>query len=193
MQLWQLLYSEHLCWCVSPENIKFPLFAYNRNYMYDNNQWYYIITTTVINFPYFHIGNEIAYWCPAGFLIVFLSNLPRLGKRKLILMVFVRLFDLSLLGFVLFLLVSERITAACDCGTPWTFLLPFKYSRLWISSFKLMFYCYQYPKSLLLFWLVYCQCPEHLAKKRLWAIEFVSCDTSSTADPKRRFGWLVFW
>ena len=41
-------------------------------------------------------------------------------------MLFVRLFDLCLFGFVgfLFLLVSGR-AAVCDCGTPCTFLLPF--------------------------------------------------------------------
>ena len=41
-------------------------------------------------------------------------------------MLFVRLFDLRLFGFVcfLFLLVSWK-GWVCDCGTPWTFLLPF--------------------------------------------------------------------
>ena len=39
---------------------------------------------------------------------------------------FVRLLDLHLFGFVcfLFLLVAER-AAVCNCGTSWTFLLPF--------------------------------------------------------------------
>ena len=52
--------------------------------------------------------------------------LPRLGKRELILVLFMRLFDLCFFGFVgfLFLLVSGG-SAVCDCGTPWTFLLPF--------------------------------------------------------------------
>ena len=49
-----------------------------------------------------------------------------LGKRDLILVLFVRLFDLCLFGFVgfLFLLGLGR-AAVCDCGTPWTFLLSF--------------------------------------------------------------------
>ena len=53
-------------------------------------------------------------------------RLPRLGKRELILVLFVCLFDFRMFGFVcfLFLLVSGR-AAVCDCGTPWTFLLPF--------------------------------------------------------------------
>ena len=51
-------------------------------------------------------------------------RLPRLGKRELILVFFVRLFDLRLFGFVcfLFLLVSWK-SCVCNCCTLWTFLL----------------------------------------------------------------------
>ena len=58
------------------------------------------------------------------FSVLLVLRLPRLGKRELILVLFVRLFDLCLFGFVgfLFLLGSGK---GCDCGTPWTFLLPF--------------------------------------------------------------------
>ena len=38
---------------------------------------------------------------------------------------FVRLFDLRLFGFVCFLFWCLRRAAVCNCGTPWTFLLPF--------------------------------------------------------------------
>ena len=66
------------------------------------------------------------YVLPCYFvLVVFRSlalRLPRLGKRELILVLFVRLFDLRLLYFVC--LVLGRV-AVCDCGTPWTILLPF--------------------------------------------------------------------
>ena len=67
----------------------------------------------------------ILFLCFSGLLANSLQ-LPLLGKRDLILVLFVRLFDLRLFGFVwfLYLLVSEK-AAACDCGTPWTFLLPF--------------------------------------------------------------------
>ena len=53
-------------------------------------------------------------------------------ERELILVLFVRFFDLRLFGFVcfLFLLVSVK-GAASDCGTPWTFLLPF--FEMWTS------------------------------------------------------------
>ena len=60
------------------------------------------------------------------FSVLLVLRLPRLGKRELILVLFVRLFDLCLFGFVgfLFLLGSGK-AAVCDCGTRWTFLLPF--------------------------------------------------------------------
>ena len=69
--------------------------------------------------------------CVILFLLFFFSVLlvlllPRLGKRALILVLFVRLFGLCLFRFVgfLFLLGLGR-AAVCECGTPWTFLLPF--------------------------------------------------------------------
>ena len=54
------------------------------------------------------------------------KRLHRLGRRGLVLVLFVRLFGLCLFGFVgfLFLLVSGK-GCVFDCGTPWTFLLPF--------------------------------------------------------------------
>ena len=60
------------------------------------------------------------------FSVLLALRLPRLGKKVLILVLFVRLFDLRLFGFV----VSSSFwclgrAAVCDCGTPWTFLLPF--------------------------------------------------------------------
>ena len=57
------------------------------------------------------------------FSVLLALRLPHLGKRELILVLFVRLFDLRLFGFVCFLFLLGR-AAACDCGTPWTFLLP---------------------------------------------------------------------
>ena len=60
------------------------------------------------------------------FSVLLVLRLPRLRKRELILVLFVRLFGLCLFRFVgfLFLLGLGR-AAVCDCGTPWTFLLPF--------------------------------------------------------------------
>ena len=49
----------------------------------------------------------ILFFC---FSVLLALQLPRLGKRELILVLFVRLFDLCFFGFVgfLFLLVSEK-------------------------------------------------------------------------------------
>ena len=51
-------------------------------------------------------------------------RLPRFGKRELILVLFVRLFDVCLFGFVGSSWCLGR-AASCDCGTPKTFLLTF--------------------------------------------------------------------
>ena len=68
----------------------------------------------------------ILFLCFSVFLVL---RLPRLGKRELIFVLFVRLFGLCLFGFVgfLFLLGLGR-AAVCDCGTPW-FSLTFFCSR----------------------------------------------------------------
>ena len=60
------------------------------------------------------------------FSVRLVLRLPRLGKRELILVLFVRLFDLRLFGLSVssFSWCLGR-TAVCDCGTPWIFLLPF--------------------------------------------------------------------
>ena len=60
------------------------------------------------------------------FSVILVLRLPRLGKRELILVLFVRLLNLCLFRFVGFLFLWGLGRAAvCDCGTPWTFLLPF--------------------------------------------------------------------
>ena len=60
------------------------------------------------------------------FSVLLALRLPRLGKRELILVRIVCLFDLRLFG----LSVSSSSwclgrAAACDCDTPWTFLFYF--------------------------------------------------------------------
>ena len=49
------------------------------------------------------------------FSVLLVLRLPRLRKRELILMLFVRLFDLCLFGFVGFSWCLER-AAVCECG-----------------------------------------------------------------------------
>ena len=60
------------------------------------------------------------------FSVLLVLRLPCLGKRELILVLFVRLFGLCLFGLVGFLfLFGSGKAAVCDYGTPWTFLIPF--------------------------------------------------------------------
>ena len=81
---------------------------------------------------WFILRGDLFYVLPCVILLLCFSvllalRLPRLGKRELILVLFVRLFDLCLFGFVGFLSSSWCLgrAAVSDCGTPWTFLLPF--------------------------------------------------------------------
>ena len=93
---------------------------------------------TVVPVLVFHFGalwfilrGDLLYVLPCAILflcfLVFLAfRLPRLGKRELILLLFVR----SSICACLDLSVSSSSwclgrAAVCDCGTPWTFLLPF--------------------------------------------------------------------
>ena len=92
---------------------------------------------------WFILQGNLLYVCPCVILFLCFSvllvlRLPRLGKRELILVLFVRLIGLCLFRFVglLFLLGLGR-AAVCDCGTPWTFLLPFfLYFGMKIFSFS---------------------------------------------------------
>ena len=78
---------------------------------------------------WFILQGDLFYVLPCVILFLCFSvllalRLPRLGKRELILVLFVHLFDFRLFGFVCFLfqLVSGK-AAVFDCGSPWPFLL----------------------------------------------------------------------
>ena len=74
----------------------------------------------------------------------FLCCLPRLGNRELILVLFIRLFDLCLFGFMDSSSSSCLGRAAvCNCGTPWTFLLPF--IVICVALWLLAAYFHVYP------------------------------------------------
>ena len=79
---------------------------------------------------WFILRGDLLYVLPCVILFLCFSvllvlRLPGLGKRDLILVLFVRLFDLCLFGFVCFSSAwCLGRAAVCDCGTPWTFLLP---------------------------------------------------------------------
>ena len=80
---------------------------------------------------WFFLRGDLLYVFPCVILFLCFSvllvlRLHRLGKRELILVLFGRLFGLCLFR----LSVSSSSwglgrAAVCDCGTPWTFLLPF--------------------------------------------------------------------
>ena len=80
---------------------------------------------------WFTIRGDLFYVLPCAILFLCFSGLlalrlPRLGKTELILVLFVRLFDLCML--VLSVSSSSWClgrAAVCECGTPWTFLLLF--------------------------------------------------------------------
>ena len=61
------------------------------------------------------------------FSVLLALRLSRLGKKELILVLFVHLLDLRLFSFVSVSSSSWCLgrAAVCDCGTPWTFLLLF--------------------------------------------------------------------
>ena len=74
---------------------------------------------------WFILRGDLFYVLPCVLLFLYFSvhlalRLPRLEKRELILVIFVRLFDLCLFGFVGFFFL--RGAAVCSCGTPRTFL-----------------------------------------------------------------------
>ena len=102
--------------------------ALNPQVVYSADRSKAVVPVLVLLFValWFILRGNLFYVLPCVILFWYLSvllalRLPRLGKKELILVLFVHLFDLCLFGF---LLVSGK-AAVCDCGTPWTFLLPF--------------------------------------------------------------------
>ena len=88
---------------------------------------------------WFILRGDLLYVLPCVILFLCFSvllvlRLPRLGKRELILMLFVRLFDLCLFGFVgfLFLLVSGK-----GCGL-WLWHSPdFSLTFFWLAYWRI--------------------------------------------------------
>ena len=88
--------------------------------------------TTKLVALWFILRGDLLYVFPCVILflcfsVLLILRLPRLGKRELILVLFVRLFGLCLFRFVSSSSWGLGRAAVCDCGTPWTFLLPFLY------------------------------------------------------------------
>ena len=75
----------------------------------------------------FFFMSYLVLFCSLCFSVLLALRLPHLGKRELIL-VFFYMFVWFLLVFVLSVSSSSWClgrAAVCDCGIPWTFLLPF--------------------------------------------------------------------
>ena len=101
--------------------------ALNPPVVYSNDRSKAVVSVLVLLFValWLILRGDLLYVFPCVILFLCFSvllvlRLPRLGKRELILVFFVCLFDLS---------VSSSSwglgrAAVCDCGTPWTFLLP---------------------------------------------------------------------
>ena len=107
--------------------------ALNPTVVYSTDRSKAVVPVLVLLFValLFFLRDDLFYVLPCVilllcFFVLLALRLPRLGKRGLILVFFVRLFD------CLDLSVSSsswcpRMAAVFDCGTPWTFLLPFLY------------------------------------------------------------------
>ena len=107
--------------------------ALNPPVVYSTDRSKAVVPVLVLLFValWFILRGDLLYVLPCVILLCFsvllVLRLPRLEKRELILVLFVRLFDLCLFGFVgfLFLLVSGKGCGLYFCGTLWTFLLLF--------------------------------------------------------------------
>ena len=114
---------KHFC-CKAYRNLNFMVHSTDRSKA--------VVPMLVLLFValWFILRGDLFYVLPCVILFLCFSvllalRLPRLGKRELIVVLFVRLLDLPL--FVLSVSSSPWClgrAAVCDCGTPWTFLLP---------------------------------------------------------------------
>ena len=102
--------------------------ALNPTVVYSTDHSKAVVPVLLFGALWFILRGDLLYVLPCVILFLCFSvllalQLLRLGKRELILVLFVRLIDLCVFGFIgfLFLLVSGK-AAVCDCGTPWTFL-----------------------------------------------------------------------
>ena len=125
--------------------------AFNPHVVYSTDRSKAVVPVLVLLFValWFILPGDLFYVLPCVILFLCFSvllalRLLRLGKRELILVLSVRLFDLCLFGFVgfLFLLVSGN-----GCGL-WTFLLPFFFFFLCVCVFFAFVSRMFFPRSL---------------------------------------------
>ena len=94
------------------------LFSYHFFYSTDRSKAVVLVLVLLFVALWFILRGDLFYVLPCVILFLRFSvllalRLPRLGKRELILVLFVRLFDLCLFGFVGFLVL---LVSGKDCG-----------------------------------------------------------------------------
>ena len=95
-------------------------YIYNLTVAYSAERSKAVVPVLVLLFValWFILRGDLSYdltWCyfVLVFSVLLALRIPRLGKRELVLMLFVRLFDLCLFGFIGFLFLS---VSAKSCG-----------------------------------------------------------------------------
>ena len=125
--------------------LKRSFFALNPPVVYSIDRSEAVIPVLVLLFValWFILRGDLLYVLPCVifflcFSVLLVLRLPRLGNRELILVFFVRLFDLCLFGFVgfLFLLVSGK-----GCGLWLWHSLDFSLTFFFFFFYKCMYYC----------------------------------------------------
>ena len=111
--------------------------ALNPPVVYSTDRSKAVVSVLVLLFVALWLRGDLLYVFPCVILFLCFSvllvlRLPRLGKRELILVLFVRCACLDLSVSSSFWGLGRA--AVCDCGTPWTFLLPFL-TKILTSSF----------------------------------------------------------
>ena len=123
-----------------------PLPRHPASVVYSTDRSKAVVPVLVLLFValWFILRGDLFYVLPSVILFLCFSvllalQLPRLGKREPMLVLFIRLFVLCLFGFVGFLFLG-----VCDCGTPRTFLLPFFITTSCSDNLSIL--CEQYIK-----------------------------------------------
>ena len=126
--------------------------ALNPPVLYSTDRSKAVVPVLVLLFValWYILRGDLFYVLPCVILFLFFSvllalRLPRLGKRAF--HTFVRLALIWVCLFPLPLWCLGR-AAVCDCGTPWTFLLPFLVDQKLLESFRSEFQDGHYDRCL---------------------------------------------
>ena len=113
--------------------------ALNPTVVYSADCFKAVVPVLVLLFValWFILRTGLFYVLPCVILFVCFTVLLALREEKLILVLFAFFSSSWCLGRA----------AACDCGTPWTFLLPFIFSSLSLSLFFFFFFFFFFALS----------------------------------------------